>query len=484
MTVQAIATSAVTPRRGFFVNVGSLVFARAFLAVSQILVLPILARHLTVEEFAVMALAMTVVIFAGVMSDAGLGRSLIRSPTFSQAEWSTVFWLLVGVGLLLALGIAAAAPVWAWIFEAPSLWGILTALAIVPFLQAISAAPNAEIERREDYAGIARLQLIAAVAGLIAAVALALAGAGVWALVAQQLIVAAVRTAGIAFLTEFRPDFVFARRLIGSHLRFARDTVSTSLISVFQTQATTMVIGKLIGAGPLGIFAMSQRFTRLPQFGLAGPMSAVVYVRMAKAQDSPEKLVSIYLAAIRLLAAIMIPPLAMIAVGGTAIFTVLLSDKWAAVAPIFAFSIPGIALEAVSITCLVCLFRALGRTDLQVRLTVEGTALCLPLVLGAAMFGLEAVAASLTVWALLYIPRGWQLAQRVVPLKLKDCIAAIAWPGVVASAAVLAHLVIRSKLSPDDLAETVLAIALTFAAYLFVAVGDRNRLRLTIALLR
>ena len=112
MTVQAIATSAVTPRRGFFVNVGSLVFARAFLAVSQILVLPILARHLTVEEFAVMALAMTVVIFAGVMSDAGLGRSLIRSPTFSQAEWSTVFWLLVGVGLLLALGIAAAAPVW------------------------------------------------------------------------------------------------------------------------------------------------------------------------------------------------------------------------------------------------------------------------------------------------------------------------------------------------------------------------------------
>lgn len=145
--------------------------------------------------------------------------------------------------------------------------------------------------------------------------------------------------------------------MIGGHLRFARDAVTTSLISVLQSQAAPLIIAKLLGQGPLGIFAMSQRFTRLPQFGLAGPMSAVVYVRMAKAQDDAARLSAIYLSATRLLATALLPSLTMIAVAGDAIFTLLLSEKWVQVAPVFALSIPGIALEATTITCLVCLFR-------------------------------------------------------------------------------------------------------------------------------
>ena len=476
MTYQAQLGPETPPRRGFFVNVGSLVFARGFLAVSQVLVLPIVARHLAVEEFALMALAMTVVIFASVLSDAGLGRSLIRSRGYDPAEWSTVFWLLVGVGLLLCFAVLVIAPVWAWFFEQPKLWTIISVLSVVPLCQAISATPNAEIERREDYTALARLQMLAASAGLIAAVVLAMAGAGVWALVAQQVILAGVRLVGIALLSRFRPAFGFSRDLIGGHLRFARDAVSVSVISVVQTQAATVAVGKILGQGPLGIFAMSQRFSRLPQFGLAGPMSAVVYVRMAKAQDEPERLARIYLAASRLLAAALVPPLAMIAVAGPAIFTVLLSEKWAPVAPIFALSIPGLVLEAVTITCLVCLFRAVGRTDLQVRLKIEGMILNLLLVVAAAFVSLEAVAASLTVWSLLYVPRGWAMASRIVPLRFAQCLSVVAGPAAVAAAAMLVHVLLRQAFDPSSVAEIGLAIGLTCAALAALVLFDRRRL--------
>ncbi|ETX13171.1 hypothetical protein OCH239_12945 [Roseivivax halodurans JCM 10272] len=484
MSDPVASLSEVKARHGFFTNVGSLVFARAFLAASQVLVLPVLARHLTVEDFALMALAMSVVIFAGVLSDAGLGRSLIRSPVYNQAEWSTVFWLLAAVGGGLFLGVVIAAPVWSWIFAAPALWPVLSLLACVPFLQALSAAHNAEIERREDYALIARIHLIAAVVGLMVAVGLALVGAGLWALVLQQLVLAGVRFAGLAFFSNFRPSLVFSRDLIGPHLRFARDTVTTSLLATLQGQAATLAVGKLLGTGALGIFAMMQRFARLPQFGLVGPLSTVIYVRMAKAQASLERLVEIYLASTRLIATILFVPLALIAVSGDAIFPVFLGAQWASVAPVFALAIPGIVIEATTITCLVCLFRALGRTDLQFRLVLEGTLLQVPLMVVAATISLEAAAASLTLWALVYVPRGWMLARRLVPLAIRDCLAAVARPLVCTCFAIVAHLYSADMLWPGGLGEIASAILLTVMALAVLFVWDNRNIRAAIALLR
>ena len=472
-------------RQGFFANVGGLVLARAYSAAAQVLVLPILARHLAVEDFAVMALAMTVVIFTTILSDAGLGRSLIRSKGYDPAEWSTVFWMLVGVGVLLAAVVLVVAPVWAWFFEQPALWPILSVLALVPLFQALSAAPNAEVERREHYTALARLQVIAATAGFITAVYLALANAGVWALVAQQLAFVGLRLVGVAWLTEFRPALTFSRSLIGGHLRFARDALTESMIQTARAQSAVVVIGKTLGEGPLGIFAMSQRFTRLPQFGLAGPMSSVVYVRMAKVQDNTASVVQIYLAASRLLAAALFVPLALVSIGGPAIFTLFLSPEWAPVAPVFALSIPGLALEAATVTMLACLFRATGRTDLLVRLTLEGAILSIALVVVAAVFlGLEAVAASITVWSLIYIPRAWIIAQRVVPLRIWPCIEALVRPVCTAIAFVLIYIAITRTLGLPYVGEALVAIGLALTGTAVNGFLDRVRLSNSAATLR
>ena len=471
------STTGPKPAKGFFVNIGSLVSARAFLALSQIIVLPIVARQLTIEEFALMALAMTVVIFTQVLSDAGLGRSLIRAMDYDLEEWSTVFWLLVAVGLGLALIVIAVAPLWAAFFDQPRLTGILFALAIVPLCQALSAAPNAEIERRENYIGIAKVQMITTVVSLGLAVLLALAGAGVWALVAQQLALAIIRLAGIIWLSQFRPLFTFNPARIGRHLVFARDAIIVSLIGAARGQAAVVAIGKILGEGALGLFSMSERFSRMPQYGLAGPASTVVYVRMAKAQTDLERLVQIYLASLRLLAAILFPILAMIAVGGGAIFTVFLSETWAEVAPVFALSITGLAIEAVSLVCIASLFRAVGRTELQVRLAFEGALLRVGLVVGAAFFSLEAVAASLTIWGILLVPRGWQLAQKVVPLNMVDCCKALIVPVAVSAVFVALHAILRASYQPGNWAESGIAIALSLLALGTTALIDRKNLR-------
>jgi O-antigen/teichoic acid export membrane protein len=221
-----------------------------------------------------------------------------------------------------------------------------------------------------------------------------------------------VRLIGILRLTHFRPRLTFSAHLLRPHLVFARDTLFVALVAVTQAQWAVIAVGRILGPVPLGVFSMSQRFSRLPQLGLAGPMSSVVYVRMAKNLHDPAGIARIYLAAMHVLAAAMLTPLAMIAVAGDSIFSLFLGDEWRPVAPIFALSIPGLALEAVAMVCLSCLFRAMGRTDLQVRFALESGALRIAMVSVAVFGGLKLMAFSLTLWGLAMVPRGWHLAAR------------------------------------------------------------------------
>ncbi|MEL6679344.1 MAG: oligosaccharide flippase family protein [Pseudomonadota bacterium] len=470
--------------RGFFVSVGSLVFARAFVAVSQIIVLPIIARQLTVEEFAIMAMAMTVVIFSSVLSDAGLGRSLIRTDDYNALEWTSVFWLLVGLGVFLGGSIALTAPMVASFYDQPDLVAILAVLALVPFLQAVSAVPNAEIERRENYAALARLQVISTGLSLSIAVGMALTGFGVWALVGQQLSLAVFRNIGLAALTRFRPSAAWSWPLVRGHLGFARDSVGTSIIAVVQTQAAVVAIARFLGDGALGLFAMSQRFTRLPQFGLAGPMSSVVYVRMAKAKHDPQRVVDIYMAALRLLALVLIPPLTLIAVAGEAIFTFLLSEEWRGMAVVFAYSIPGITFESIAAVCLACIFRAMGRTELHLRLVVEGAITMVILATIAAQISLEAVAFAFTLWGAVYVFRAWTVAARIVPLSIGRALAAIVPSALAAGSAGLAHRVVVAGFEPTRLVEIAVAVVLTLACYGALFLFERRRVMADVQVFR
>lgn len=450
--------------RRFLVSVGSLMSARAYLAASQFLVLPIVARELAVEDFALMALAMVVVVLALTISDAGMGHSLIRTKKVDPVEWSSVHWAITAGGAGLTLLTCALAPLLAWFFESPKLTIILIVLSIVPFLQAVAAAPNAEIETRENYSGIAQVQVVSTTLGLGVAVVLALLGAGVWALVVQQVVLAGARLVGTMMLSKFRPLFTFSTASLRPHLIFARDTLGVSLLMVGRQQLAIVGISKFLGAVPLGYFSMSERFGRLPQHGVAGPMSSVIYVRMTKAQERLDQISAIYLASMRILALLLIPSMAVGAVAAYPIFTLFLGSEWSAVTPVFALSIAGLVLEGVVIYTLQPLLRVLARTDLLLRLVLETVALRLVLLACTLPFGLEAVAASITIWGIIIVPRAWQIASRLVPLSKRDCVMALV-PSLVVAAFMSIVWILLTKLPafegawPQAIAGVLLAAA-------------------------
>ncbi|MEM6549712.1 MAG: lipopolysaccharide biosynthesis protein [Pseudomonadota bacterium] len=443
--------------RRFMLSVGWLTLARASLAISQVVVLPLFARLLEVEDFALMAIAMTVVIFTNILSDAGLGRSLIRSTGYDVEEWSSVFWFLAAFGLGLAAVVTAMAPLLAWVYGRDALFGMVAILATVPLLNAISAVPSAELERRERFGAIARVQMAATLGALTLAIAMAFLDYGVWALVAQQVAIAVITLVGLTALSRFRPGMGFARHHLREHLRFGTDTVAVSFLYTVQRQLPVLAMGRVLGETPLGLYAMNERVMRLPSFGIAGPVGRVVYVRMARAKDDPQKLADLYAAATRLLALIVIPPMAMLAVSAEASFAVALSDKWRDIGLIFALTAPAVAVET-AVSGMGNLFMATGQTGLRVRMAAERALIALAMVLAAIPFGIAAVAFARSAFTVGYLARFWGWGRRCAPLDLRALTLGLLVPTAVTAPFALAHWILSGAYGLSDLQQLGLAM--------------------------
>lgn len=402
----------------FFASVRALIGARACLTLLQLFSLPLLTRLLDVRDFALMALGMAVPIFANTFSDAGLGRSLVRRQTFNAVEWSSVFWLLFFVGMALAGLSAAAAPIFSSAMKEPALVAIILALAPVPFLQAMMSTHQAALERAYRFDQISSVSVTSGIAGVLVAVGLALMGAGVWALVAQQLVVALMRALGFAWLSGFRPQLAFDWPLLRPHLRFGKDTLLFSGVMTLQKQTPVLAFGAMFGTLSVSLWAMSERAARLARTALTGPVAQVTLVSMSRQwQDGQgaEEVSRLYLAATRLLATIIFPSFLVIALAGEETFVWILSDSWRGVATIFALAVPGLLIEAVaSIGARV--FMVADRTDLRLRMSIERFLIGLALFLAALPLGLEAAILCRSLFALAYLPRHWSYLGRCVPL--------------------------------------------------------------------
>jgi O-antigen/teichoic acid export membrane protein len=461
--------------RRFFAHVGALSLSKAFLAASHILVLPVLARHLSVEDFALAALAMIVPVFANGLSDAGLGRSLIRSPVYTPVEWSSVFWLLLALGAALFAAIAALAPGLAWFFDEPRLVPLVIVLGLLPALLAASSVPAAEVERRERFTAIAAMQVAMTVVGMGVAIVLAVTGFGVWALVGQQLAIAVVRLGWLWGLSRFRPRVEFSARLVRPHLVFGRDTTLAALLLTIHAQAGITAIGRVLGIVPVSLYAMTTRFVRLPSIGLTNQFGRVVFVRMAQRQHDGPGLAHLYRAASYLVATAVMIPVAVLAAAGEAVFTLLLSEKWVGVALLFALAAPGVALDAA--TAMVgSLQLATGRTGDRLRMIVERLLLWIALIALSVPFGVAAVAGARSVWVVIYLPRLWIYARRCARIGVADFMEPFAVPAVLAIAAALAHVGLTVLTAPGPAAECALAAVVTVTAISISVALTRRRL--------
>ena len=450
-------------------------FARITRLLAQFVAIPILARLLSPADYGVVAIAMPFALFAMMLADAGIGMSLVRTPASERRAWSTSFWLSVALGVVFAALMAAAAPIATAAFSEPALTPLIAALSFVVIAQAVHLIPIAALQQQGRFGAIAVTELAATTAGLATAVCSALSGAGAWALILQQVAFFAVRVVAVCALSPFRPLWVFDWPAVRSHVLFGRNVLGVSLVTYFARSADNWVVARALGASAVGVYSMAFQFARLPVQLVTGPFQYVVYAELTRMKDDPAAVARVFMAATRVLALVVFPFMGLVALGGTHVFSALLSAKWSDAGLLFALVAPACAVQTVAAIGDTVVY-ALGRTDLQLRTAIEYAVVWLLALAVAVGWGLAAAAVCYTVCTLLYQLRYFSLVLPVLGLDKRSYVAAYAVPCAATIVGMAAYAMLARTQAMADWVHV--AVVLVIAALAVVAGGLAQKKRL------
>ena len=179
------------------------------------------------------------------------------------------------MALILGLVMFASAPAIAAAMHDPDFRNVMWALALMPVLSTLSAAPIAVLRRSLKFKQLAIRSILGLTIGGVFGIALAVAGLGVWALVLQvlaqriaELVIGWIAVPVRFGLTWSAPHFHELRPV-------ALNVFGARIMAMMNGQLPRLVLGFVLGPTDVGLFALGSRFHDIIVNTMAVPRTAV-----------------------------------------------------------------------------------------------------------------------------------------------------------------------------------------------------------------
>jgi PST family polysaccharide transporter len=291
----------------------------------------LLARLLPPDDFGVVALAMVVVGFAGLVGDLGLGPAVIQSRTLTPLHLRTSFTasLLLGAGLTLVL--LAVAPFSSTLLRNPELPAVLRLLSAAFLCGALGVTARALLQRTLDFRRLFVVDLASYALGYAGvATGMALLGYGVWSLAWGAL----VQSLAGSLLALWMARHPLRPRLAWGELRelfsFGAGVSLNNVINYVARNGDNVIVGRWLGATALGLYGRAYNLMTLPLTYLGAVGYSVMFPAMAAMQDDRERLARAYLISVQVTAFLTAPIMAGMIVAAPHMVRALYGDRWGA----------------------------------------------------------------------------------------------------------------------------------------------------------
>lgn len=378
---------------------------------TSVLVMLTLVRLLGPRDY---GLAMMVLVFSAfvfILSDLALGTTLIQRRSISDADLSTVFWTNVVAGALFtAAGVAASGAI-ADFYGEPELKPLVAVLSLSFLVSSIGTTQNALLVRKMDFRSVELRRIAGWIAGGAVGVTLAALGSGPWAIVAQQLVIAAVSTALVWRFSSWRPSPVYSLDSLRAIAGFSANVFGTNLLERLRFNTDRLLVGRVLGASALGVYSFGFTIVLFPVYRLGSPVAEVLLPVLSRLQDDGERLAAVWLRAVRYVAGVIVPALVGLIVVAPDLVDVVLDDEWEDAARVVQLlAVVGIVGSLQFLNGIV--LQALDRT--RMLLAWSTTAFAATLVaLGIGLrYGIVTVAAAVAVsTTLVSLPYSWHTAR-------------------------------------------------------------------------
>jgi O-antigen/teichoic acid export membrane protein len=373
------------------------------------------------------------------LADFGIGSAIVQSRTDDDVVLSSCFWLNVAVAGVLAFVVLCASPLIAQFYRREDLAPLVAALSLNLLLSGLQVMPNALLYRDMRFAELARAQVCGSLSGALAAVGMAAAGAGVWALVAQPLVGTSVNLLLCWLPTRWLPKMTFDRIAVAPLVRFSASLLGTNIIGYGNRNVDALLIGRVLGAVPLGHYAMAIQLMLYPLQQISSVIVRVLFPTLVQIQHDLPRLRNAYLKAVATISLLTFPLMGGLFVLAKDLVLVVFGNEWAPMVPVLRVLAWVGLMQSVG-TTMGTIYLSTGHPDSALKVTLIGSPI---LILGMAS-GLP--------WGIVGVAIGYALASaslfyytaitgfRLIDLRLRDFHAVLARP-LCATIAMIATLI-------------------------------------------
>lgn len=295
----------------------------------------ILARLLTPYDYGCIGMLSIFMVLAEAFIDGGFGSALIQKKGPTQVDYSTVFWWNIGMAAMMYAALFFSAPAISRFYDIPLLCDVLRVQGLVLFIYALNLIQRNQLKKKLNFRLLSIVSVGTSIIALAVTITMAYHGCGVWALVAQNLIVAAIPSLVFWFYVKWRPIWVFSWKSFKDLFGFGFYMFLTHLVERFSTQLTGLVIGKVYNASTLGYYSKALGTEKLASHSISSVMTQVTYPLYAEVQDKKAQLVNMIKRLSTTISYITFPLMFILMLIAKPLFILLYSDRWINSIPYF-----------------------------------------------------------------------------------------------------------------------------------------------------
>ncbi|HQS71163.1 MAG TPA: lipopolysaccharide biosynthesis protein [Novosphingobium sp.] len=449
----------------------------------------IVMRLLSPADYGLFAMSLVMLSFLTFLNGYGFASALIQERDLDQFRIRQAFGLLLSANVLIAAVQWFSAPAVAAYYGQPVVADMLRVQTLIYISTPFIAIPEVLMGRRLDFRSQAVVNLTSAVTGAVISLAMAWADFGVWTLVYAPIVMFWVRAIGLTVLARSLvwPSFDF--RGCGNIFRFGLAILLTQLFWLVQTQSDIFVIGRKLTPHEVGVYSQAVFLATIFYSRFVPPLNEVAFPAYSRLQDDLPALRWSFLRSARLIMLIAAPLYVGMAVSAKPLVATLFGPTWSELPPLIEFmalAMPFMTLQILFAPAL----NAIGKPGVPVRTAIAGAVIFAASFIGAAQFGIIAVAAIWCVAAPLLLLATILLSRPALGIGLGDMWEPLALPvgSSIAMGAIVwtaDRWVIAARLDALPLLHLGLLVAIGIAAYTAVIhTTDRKALGQIWALIR
>ncbi len=404
-------------------------------------------RILSPADYGLFAMTGVVMVFLNMLNGYGLASGLVQQKDITPRHVRQLFGMLILLNVTLGGVQFLTAPWVAAYYHQPEVAHLLRAQSAFYLLTPFAALAYALLSREMDFAKQARINILASIASAATALFGALAGWGVWTLIAAPAALYIVKAIGMtaAARSLVRPSFDF--RGAGSIARFGGVMAAGQLFWFLQSQCDVFIAGRHFSAHELGIYTESLFLTQIFVAKFVPPLNEVAFSAYARIQHDDEAVARAFVRATRIIMVAALPFYFGLAATAEPLVLTMLGEKWAESIPIvhlLAFAMPFMTMQVLfSPAC-----DARGKPSIGMKNGAFGAAVLAASFLVGVQWGPTGIAAAWIVAYPVYLAVSMWRSLPMIGARLRDVADAVAPPLLAAVAMAMVVTLVDHALPP------------------------------------